>query len=59
MTQQMTVNDPRRFVGWRDLGEMALQLTLVIHPLWLFLFGISLLRERAPALVGTGMAPAA
>jgi hypothetical protein len=46
-------------IGWRDLGESALQLTLVIHPLWLFLFGISLLRERAPVLVGTGMAPAA
>jgi hypothetical protein len=45
-------------IGLRDLAEMALQLTLVIHPLWLFLFGISLLRERAPALVGTGMAPA-
>ncbi|MBN3786823.1 hypothetical protein [Burkholderia sp. Ac-20353] len=45
--------------GRRDLGEMALQLTLAIHPLWLFLFGISLLRERAPALVGTAMAPAA
>jgi len=46
-------------IGLRDLAEMALQLTLVIHPLWLFLFGISLLRERAPAIVGTGMAPAA
>ncbi|MFB9126687.1 hypothetical protein E2553_34370 [Paraburkholderia dipogonis] len=45
--------------GWQALAEMALQLTLVIHPLWLFLFGISLLRERAPALAGTGMAPAA
>lgn len=46
-------------IGWRDLAEMALQLTLVIHPLWLFLFGISLLCERAPALVSAGMAPAA
>ena len=32
---------------------------LVIHPPWLCLFGIRLLRKRAPALVGKGMAPAA
>ncbi len=32
---------------------------LVIHSLWLFLFGIGLLRTRAPVLVGTRMAPAA
>jgi hypothetical protein len=43
--------------GQRDLAEAALMLTLLIHPLWLFLFGISLLREHAPALVGAGMAP--
>lgn len=31
----------------------------VIHPTWLCLFGISLLRKRAPAFVGTEIAPAA
>lgn len=45
--------------GWGELGEMVQMATLVIHPLWLFLFGITLLRERAPALVGAGMATAA
>ncbi len=42
-----------------ELGEVALRLPLVMHALWLFLFGISLLRKRAPARVGMGMAPAA
>lgn len=32
---------------------------LAIHRSWLCLFGIRLLRGRAPALVGTGIAPAA
>lgn len=32
---------------------------LVIHPAWLCLFGMNLLRKHAPALVGTEMAPAA
>lgn len=45
--------------GRRDLGESVQMLTLVVHPLWLFLFGITLLRKRAPALVGAGMATAA
>lgn len=53
-----------RLSTWADildgeLSEVALRLTLVIHALWLFLFGISLLCKRAPALVGMGMAPAA
>ncbi|MYM93188.1 hypothetical protein [Duganella vulcania] len=34
--------------GWRDLGETVQMATLVIHPLWLLLFGISLLRASAP-----------
>ncbi len=45
--------------GMRALGETTLMITLLVHPLWLFLFGTSLLRQRAPALVGAGMAPAA
>ncbi|WP_354673475.1 hypothetical protein [Cupriavidus alkaliphilus] len=45
--------------GWRDLAEGVVLLTLVIHPLWLFMFGISLLRERVPALAAPGMAQAA
>ncbi|MCC7705628.1 hypothetical protein IGS59_25635 [Janthinobacterium sp. GW460P] len=39
-------------VGWHDIGESILMITLVIHPLWLFLFGVSLLRQRAPVLAG-------
>lgn len=31
--------------GWRDLGETVQMATLVIHPLWLLLFGITLLRD--------------
>jgi len=42
--------------GRRDLGEAVQMATLVIHPLWLFLFGTSLLRERAPVFAGAGMA---
>ena len=38
--------------GWHDIGESILMITLVIHPLWLFLFGVSLLRQPAPALAG-------
>ncbi|MTK63335.1 MAG: hypothetical protein F8N15_02075 [Methanobacterium sp.] len=38
--------------GWRDLGETVQMATLVIHPLWLFLFGIALLRERTQAWMG-------
>lgn len=33
--------------GWRDLAETVQMATLVIHPLWLMLFGITLLRGRA------------
>jgi hypothetical protein len=33
--------------GRRDLGETVQMATLVIHPLWLMLFGITLLRGRA------------
>lgn len=32
--------------GWGDLGETVQMATLVIHPLWLFLFGITLLRRH-------------
>jgi hypothetical protein len=32
--------------GRRDLGETVQMATLVIHPLWLMLFGITLLRGR-------------
>lgn len=38
--------------GWHDLGEAILMITLLIHPLWLLLFGVSLLRRPAPALLG-------
>lgn len=38
--------------GRRDLGEAVQMLMLLIHPLWLFLFGVTLLRSPMPAFAG-------
>ena len=44
--------------GLADLGETMLMITLLVHPLWLFLFGITLLRKRIPVMVSADISPA-